>query len=249
MHRPKPMVEIGGRPILWHIMKIYEAAGVREFVIALGYRGEMIKEYFLDFARFNSDLSVDLATGDVTVHAPEQTPWVVHLVDTGPNTMTGGRLLRLRPWLERSGPFHFTYGDGVADIDVAALMRFHVGHGRRATVTTVRPPARFGDLGLAGDRVTGFHEKSDDGRTWINGGFFVLEPDVFTQIDGDDSVWEHEPVERLVAAGELMAYRHDGFWSCMDTLKERRMLEEMWSSGEAPWRVWGDQRHDARPGR
>lgn len=249
VYRPKPMVEIGGKPILWHIMKIYEAAGVREFVIALGYRGEVIKDYFLDFHALNSDLSVDLATGAVTVHAREKAAWLVHLVDTGSSTMTGGRLLRLRPWLEASGAFHFTYGDGVADIDVNELWRFHQAHGRRATVTTVRPPARFGDLGFAGDRVTGFHEKSDHGRTWINGGFFVLEPEVFDVIEGDESVWEQGPVEHLVAAGELMAFRHHGFWSCMDTIKERRMLEELWSSRTAPWRIWSDGEVDGVAGR
>jgi glucose-1-phosphate cytidylyltransferase len=238
--RPKPMVEIGGRPILWHIMKIFEANGVTEFIVALGYKGEDIKDYFLHYHARNSDLTVDLDSGAVTLHHRERTRWKVHLVDTGLNTMTGGRLLRLREWLTPGETFFFTYGDGLADIDLQDLLRFHRAHGRLATVTTVRPPSRFGSLAFdEAARVTDFYEKSTEGATWINGGFFALEPAALDYVDGDDTVWEKAPVERLAVAGQLMGYKHAGFWSCMDTLKEKQMLEAEWSSGRAPWRIWG----------
>jgi len=246
--RPKPMVEIGGKPILWHIMKIYAQGGVKEFVIALGYKGEVIKDYFLNFYAIHNDISVDLASGVSTIHDGNQPDWKVHLVDTGQSTMTGGRLRRLRPWLEDDEDFFFTYGDGVADIDVAELARFHRAHGRRATVTTVRPPARFGNLTFANDAVTNFHEKPEEGEGWINGGFFVLNRSAIDTIDGDQTVWEREPVDRLVSSGDLVGYRHFGFWSCMDTLKEKQMLDEMWESGKAPWKIWGDERAKASVG-
>jgi glucose-1-phosphate cytidylyltransferase len=224
--KPKPLVEIGGKPILWHIMNIYACHGVDEFIIALGYKGEVIKEYFLNFFAINNDISIDLASGDTVIHQGNQPSWKVHLVDTGLHTMTGGRLARLRDWLGKDETFMFTYGDGVADVDLRAALEFHKSHGRLATVTTVRAPARFGRISVAGDSVTTFHEKSEAGEGWINGGFFVLEPGVLDYIDGDATVWERDPVEKLARAGELVGYRHQGFWSCMDTLKEKNILEE-----------------------
>lgn len=245
--RPKPMVEIGGKPILWHIMKILSSHGVKEFIVALGYKGESIKEYFLNFYAINNDISVDLATGDTRIHDGNQPDWKVHLVDTGLDTMTGGRLRRLRRWLDPGETFLFTYGDGVADIDVGALVDFHRGHGGLATVTTVRPPARFGNLAFEGERVTSFYEKPELGEGWINGGYFVLNERVIDCIDGDHTVWEREPIERLVAGGELKGYRHTGFWSCMDTLKEKTMLDTLWRQGEAPWRIWGRPERSEAP--
>lgn len=238
--RPKPMVEIGGRPILWHIMKIFEAGGVTEFIVALGYKGEVIKQYFLDFYAIHNDISIDLASGRTTIHDGNQPNWKVHLVDTGLATQTGGRLRRLRSWLQDDDDFLFTYGDGVADIDIRKLVAYHRAHGRKATVTTVRPPARFGNLTFEGDTVTNFHEKPEEGEGWINGGYFVLNRAAIDVIDDDASIWEREPVERLVASGDLVGYRHFGFWSCMDTLKEKNLLEDMWSTGKAPWKIWED---------
>jgi glucose-1-phosphate cytidylyltransferase len=239
--KPKPMVEIGGKPILWHIMNIYGAAGLNEFVIALGYRGEVIKEYFLNFYALNNNLTLDLAAGRTTIHDGNQPPWIVHLVDTGQATQTGGRVKRLAPWLRDEQTFALTYGDGVADVDIARLLRFHRAHGRLATVTTVRPPARFGGIVFDGNAVSEFTEKPQAGEGWINGGFFVLERGVFDYIEGDGTLWEHEPLERLAQDGQLMAFRHDGFWQPMDTLRERKLLEDLWASGRAPWKVWGKQ--------
>ncbi|MGI9627527.1 MAG: glucose-1-phosphate cytidylyltransferase [Longimicrobiales bacterium] len=236
--KPKPMVEIGGKPILWHIMNIYAAQGVDEFIIALGYKAEVIKEYFLNFYAINNDISVDLASGETTIHEGNQPAWKVHLVDTGLHTMTGGRLGRLRHWLEKDETFMFTYGDGVADVDLEAALKFHRAHGKLATVTTVRAPARFGRIAFEEDNVTTFHEKAEAGEGWINGGFFILEPGVLDYIDGDKTVWEREPVENLARAGELLGYRHRGFWSCMDTLKEKELLEGLWNGPKAPWRMW-----------
>jgi glucose-1-phosphate cytidylyltransferase len=236
--RPKPMVEIGGRPILWHIMNIYGARGVQEFIIALGYRAEVIKQYFLNFCANNCDLSIDIGSGKTTVHDGALPDWRVHLVDTGLYTQTGGRLKRLRPWLEADDVFMFTYGDGVADVDVAGLLAFHRSHGKLATVTTVRSPERFGRLAFEGDRVLDFYEKPETGEGWINGGFFVLSPRVIDYIAGDDTPWERDPIQRLAQNGQLMGYRHHGFWSCMDTLKEKNLLEDLWISGNAPWKVW-----------
>jgi glucose-1-phosphate cytidylyltransferase len=235
--RPKPMVEIGEKPVLWHIMRIYAAHGVTEFVIALGYKAEMIKNYFLNFCTSNSDISIDLASGRTTVHDNNRPPWTVHLVDTGLRTQTGGRLKRLRNWLENDGTFCFTYGDGVADIDIKALLRFHESHGKLATVTTVRSPERFGRILFEGDRVAEFFEKPETGEGWINGGFFVLDIGAIDCVEGDDTIWERDSVEKLALAGQLMGYRHDGFWSCMDTLKEKNYLEALWQSGNAPWEV------------
>lgn len=237
--RPKPMVEIGGKPILWHIMNIFSAYGVREFVIALGYKAEVIKEYFLNFYALNNNISLDLASGKTTVHDGNQPPWQVHLVDTGLHTQTGGRLKRVEPWLNGDDTFMLTYGDGVANVDIQALLAFHRAHGRLATVTTVRPPARFGSIVCNGSSVVSeFVEKPQAGEGWINGGFFVLNRKVVEYIDGEDTLWERQPMERLARDGDLMAYRHDGFWQAMDTLREKKLLDDLWASGQAPWRVW-----------
>jgi len=236
--KPKPMVEIGGKPMLWHIMNIYAAAGFDEFVIALGYKGEAIKEYFLAFHALNSNLTVNLGSGEVTVLDGKRPDWTVHLVDTGANVMTGGRIKRLAERL-REKTFLLTYGDGVADLDVRKVVDFHRSHGKLCTVTAVHMPSRFGAFDLAEDsRVEKFREKSRADGDWINGGFFVCEPGVLELIDGDDTVWERDPLEKLAAAGELMAYRHEGFWFAMDSLREKNELEKMWGSGAAPWKVW-----------
>jgi glucose-1-phosphate cytidylyltransferase len=236
--RPKPMVEIGGKPILWHIMNIFAASNVTEFIIALGYKGEYIKEYFLNFYAFNNNISIDLATGKTLIHDGNQPKWKIHLVDTGLYTQTGGRLKRLRPWLDPDETFLFTYGDGVADLDLKALIQFHAAHGKLATVTTVRPPARFGRIAFRDNQVANFSEKSDASEGWINGGFFVLHPRAIDYIDDDQTIWEREPVERLAKDGQLMGFRHTGFWSCMDTLKEKNILEELWNTGQALWKIW-----------
>lgn len=236
--KPKPMVEIGGKPILWHIMNIYAKFGFDEFIVALGYKGENIKEYFLNFYAINNDLSIDLSTGQTTIHCGRQPRWKVHLVDTGLHTQTGGRLKRLRDWLKDEECFMFTYGDGVADIDLSKLVEFHHSHGKLATVSTVKTPARFGRIAFDQDRVENFYEKSEDAEGWINGGFFVLNPAVIDYIDGDDTPWERDPLVRLAQAGEIMGFRHYGFWSCMDTLREKTILEDLWSSGQAPWKLW-----------
>jgi glucose-1-phosphate cytidylyltransferase len=232
------MVEIGDKPILWHIMNIYAVHGITEFVVALGYKADLIKNYFLNFRTNSSDISVDLGTGNTTVYDQDRPHWTVHLVDTRLLTQTGGRLKRLRRWLEGDETFCFTYGDGVADIDIKALLRFHQSHGRLATVTTVRSPARFGRIVYEGDAVTEFFEKPEAGEGWINGGFFVLNAKAIDYVDGDETVWERDAVERLARDGQLMGYRHYGFWSCMDTVKEKNYLEELWQSGNAPWKIW-----------
>jgi glucose-1-phosphate cytidylyltransferase len=235
---PKPMVEIGGHPILWHIMSIYATQGFREFLVAVGYKGEIVKDYFLNFTARSSNVTVLLATGEVKVHEASRPDWTVHIVDTGPTTQTGGRIRRIAPWLDPGETFMLTYGDGVADVDLRALFAFHRKHGRLATVTAVRPPGRFGSLEIEGDRVRSFAEKPQAGEGWINGGFFVLEPGALETIAGDGTFWELEPLETLAARGELMAYRHEGFWQPMDTLRDKRYLEELWQSGKAPWKVW-----------
>jgi glucose-1-phosphate cytidylyltransferase len=233
--RPKPMVEIGGKPMLWHIMNIYALHGVREFIVALGYKGEVIKEYFLNFYALNNDITVDLSSGNTSVHDGRQPNWTVHLVDTGQGTDTGGRILRLRKWIEPDENFLLTYGDGLGNVDIRALIEFHQAHGRHATVTTVRPPARFGGVRFDGDRISEFTEKPQTGEGWINGGFFALNTAVFDYISGDRIIWEREPLERLAADGQLMAFRHEGFWQPMDTLREKRLLEELWETGSPPW--------------
>ena len=236
--RPKPMVEIGGRPILWHIMNIYAAHGFDEFIVALGYKGDIVKQYFLNFFATNNDITVDLRTGTTTVHDGRQPNWRVHLVDTGAQTMTGGRIKRLQHWLGDDETFMLTYGDGVADVNIADLVAFHESHGKLATVTTVRPPARFGEIKFDHNRVDAFSEKPQTSEGWINGGFFVLNSKTLDYVSGDDTIWERGPLERLAAEGELMAFKHDGFWQAMDTLREKQLLEELWRSGRAPWRVW-----------
>jgi glucose-1-phosphate cytidylyltransferase len=218
-------------------MNIYSAYGLREFVIALGYKAEVIKTFFLDYFRLRNSFTVRLAGGEVQVHAQRQEDWTVHLIDTGIDTAVGGRIKRLAEWVE-DGTFALTYGDGVGSIDVAALLAFHRRHGKLATVTAVRPPARFGALSLEGDMVARFLEKPQAGEGWINGGFFVLEPGVLDYIDGDATSWEAESLERLAADGQLAAYRHDGFWQCMDTLRDVRSLNALWDRGDAPWAVW-----------
>ena len=235
---PKPLVEIGGKPILWHIMGIYSAYRMREFIIALGYKGELVKEYFLKFFAINNDISIDLATGETTVHGGRQPNWKIHLIDTGLHTLTGGRIKRLERWLADDDTFMLTYGDGVADIDIDALLAFHRSHGRLATVTVVSPPARFGSVHCNGDQVTEFSEKPPSDGALINGGFFVLNRGVIEYIAGDATSWERDPLERLAREGELMAYRHAGFWQPMDTLRDKQFLEKVWGSGQAPWKVW-----------
>jgi glucose-1-phosphate cytidylyltransferase len=236
--RPKPMVEIGGRPILWHIMKIYEANGINEFVIALGYKSEVIKEYFLNFYAINNDLTIDLSNNTTTIRDGNQPKWKVHLVDTGLNTQTGGRLGRLRDWIGSDEEFCLTYGDGVSNVDVRQSLEFHRQHGKLATVTTVRPPARFGGIVFDGHRVAEFTEKPQTGEGWINGGFFILNGKVLEYLDGDETIWERSPLERLAQDGQLMAYKHEGFWQPMDTIREKTLLEDLWASGHAPWKVW-----------
>lgn len=235
--KPKPMVEIGGKPILWHIMNIYAHHGCEEFVLALGYKGELIKEYFLNFYALNNDLTVELTSGKSKVHVRNQVQWRIHLVDTGPMTQTGGRIRRLQE-LVGDRTFMLTYGDGLADVDIRGLLAFHRAHGRLATVTAVRPPSRFGTLVLRGNDVDKVVEKSQIGEGWINGGFFVLEPEVFDYLGADGCVWEREPMERLANDGQLMAFQHEGFWQPMDTLREKQILETIWNSGTAPWKVW-----------
>jgi glucose-1-phosphate cytidylyltransferase len=234
--RPKPMVEIGDRPILWHVMSIFDAHGYKEFVIACGYKGEVIKQYFNDFFHHHSDWSVDLRSGERNVSRQNTPDWRVHLIDTGAETMTGGRLLPLKPLLS-DGTFIVTYGDGLGDIDVTALVAFHRSHGKLATVTAVHPPARFGALDLDGDRVATFSEKPQTNVGWINGGFLVFEPGVFDFVTGPESSLERDVLEALAARDELMAFRHHGFFQPMDTLREKRLLEELWQSGRAPWVV------------
>lgn len=235
--RPKPMVEIGHQPILWHIMKRFAGFGFKDFVVALGYKGDVIKDYFVNYGhRYAHNLSVSLASGDVTVHRGIGEDWRVQLVETGAGTETGGRIKRLNPWLGEQ-TFMMTYGDAVASIDLDALLAFHRAHGKLATVTAVRPSARFGGLTFDGDRVQRFTEKPQIGEGWVNGGFFVLEPGVADYIDGDDVPFEREPLERLAKAGQLMAYRHEGFWQCVDTLRELQLLRKLWSDNAAPWKL------------
>lgn len=236
--RPKPMVEIGGHPILWHILQIYAGQGFRDFVLALGYKGECIKDFFLSYRARASDLTVDLATGKAVYDDPPAEDWKVRMIDTGPDSLTGGRVHRLERTLRKEGTFFLTYGDGVADVDLKKLLSFHKSHGKIATVTAVRPPARFGNIVCDGDRVAEFKEKPQTGEGWINGGFFVLEPSFFDYLEGDATVLEGRPMERLAAEGNLMAFKHEGFWQMMDTLRDKERLEEYWAGGEAPWKVW-----------
>lgn len=236
--RPKPLIEIGGRPVLWHIMKIYAHHGINDFIICCGYKGYLIKEYFANYFLHMSDVTFDMSNNAMEVHQHKAEPWRVTLVDTGETTMTGGRLKRVAGFLAGEEAFCFTYGDGVANIDIAAEIRFHQGHGKLATVAAVRPPGRYGALQMNGQYVTGFAEKPRGDGGLINGGFFVLSPRCIELIASDASPWEGEPLGQLAAQGELMAFDHDGFWQPMDTLRDKTHLEELWASGKAPWKIW-----------
>lgn len=237
--KPKPMVEIGGKPMLWHIMNIYGHYGFNEFILALGYKGETIKEYFINYYNLQSDLTVSLKTGGIVAPKKCHRDWVVHLVDTGMNCMTGGRLHRMKDKIGKE-TFMLTYGDCVSDIDIKKLLEFHKSHGKIATVTAVRPAARFGGLRFDGNTVVEFKEKPQTGEGWINGGFFVFEATVFDYLHGDDTILERTPLENLAKDGQLMAYKHEGFWQCMDTIRDKQLLEELWGSGKAPWKAWND---------
>ena len=236
--KPKPMIEIGGRPILWHIMKMYSAHGIDDFVICCGYKGYLIKEYFANYFLHMSDVTFDMRDNRMHVHQRKAEPWQVTLVDTGEETMTGGRLKRVAEHLQGEQAFCFTYGDGVADVDIGQLVRFHQQHGKRATITAVQPPGRYGALALDGHAVRGFKEKPKGDGGWINGGFFVLSPACIELIESDATSWENEPLNALASQGELMAFEHAGFWQPMDTLRERNLLEQLWASGKAPWKMW-----------
>lgn len=236
--RPKPMVEIGGKPILWHIMKIYSSHGINDFVICCGYKGYIIKEYFLNYMSHVSDLTIDLARNETTYSNRRAEPWRITLVDTGEATMTGGRLRRVADHVRNEEAFCFTYGDGVADVDITASIAFHKAHGKAATITAVKPAGRYGALKTTGDQVMGFAEKPRGDGGMINGGFFVLNPSVISEIADDATTWEAAPLETLAAKGELLAFAHDGFWQPMDTMREKQQLEELWATGRAPWRTW-----------
>jgi glucose-1-phosphate cytidylyltransferase len=234
--RPKPMVELGGKPVLWHIMKTYSHYGLNDFVICLGYKGYVIKEYFANYFMHMSDITINLANNELKVHQSMSEPWTVTLVDTGETTMTGGRLKRVRQHID--GTFCFTYGDGLSDVNITDLLAFHREQGTTATLTAVQPPGRFGVIDFREEKISAFQEKPSGQGGWINGGFFVLEPEVIDTIEGDATVWEREPLEHLARAGQLSAYKHDGFWQPMDTLRDRTYLESLWASGQAPWKVW-----------
>lgn len=236
--RPKPMIEIGGRPILWHIMKGYSAHGINEFIICCGYKGYLIKEYFANYFLHMSDVTFDMASNKMEVHQRYAEPWRVTLVDTGENTLTGGRLKRVAEYVQDEEAFCFTYGDGVTNVDISALTAFHRQHGKLATVTAVQPPGRYGSLDMDDGLVRGFVEKPKGEGGWINGGFFVLSPKVLDGIDGDETSWEEGPLDELAAAGQLMAFEHHGFWQPMDTLRDKNNLESLWQSGRAPWKIW-----------
>lgn len=236
--RPKPMVEVGGLPILWHILKIYSAHGINDFVICCGYKGYMIKEYFSNYFLHTSDVTFDMANNSMEVHQRKAEPWRVTLVDTGPDTLTGGRLKRVEPYLRGHGSFCFTYGDGVSDVDIKSLIEFHRKQQCWATLTAVQPPGRFGSLGLERGRVLAFQEKPEGDGAWINGGFFVLEPEVLDCIEGDNSIWEKDCLPKIAAIDQLNAFEHHGFWQPMDTLRDKQFLDELWKTKRAPWRTW-----------
>jgi glucose-1-phosphate cytidylyltransferase len=236
--KPKPMIEIGGMPIIWHIMKIYSHYGIDEFVICLGYKGYVIKEYFQNYFLHMSNVTFDMKTNKMEVHNASAEPWRVTLTDTGLSTQTGGRIKRILPYLGDDREFCFSYGDGVGNVDIKAVIELHRREGRLATVTATQPPGRFGAVNFDGHRVTGFQEKPVGDGGWINGGFFVLSPEIGKYIEGDSTLWEHEPLKNLAADGQLSVYRHEGFWQPMDTLRDKQHLEALWSSGKAPWKVW-----------
>jgi glucose-1-phosphate cytidylyltransferase len=235
--KPKPMVEIGGKPILWHIMNIYASFGYKEFIIALGYKGEIIKDYFINYHYRSRNLTVQLSSGDISIHSNKGEDWTIHLLDTGTETQTGGRIKQIVNFIGDE-TFMLTYGDGVSNVNIPRLLDFHKLHGKLATLTAVRPPARFGQMLFENDLVRTFEEKPQIGEGWINGGFFVLEPQVADFIDGDHTVWERDPLEQLSLEGQLMAYRHEKFWQCMDTLRDVSQLERMWQEGNSPWKIW-----------
>ncbi|OGT78948.1 MAG: glucose-1-phosphate cytidylyltransferase [Gammaproteobacteria bacterium RIFCSPLOWO2_02_FULL_56_15] len=237
--KPKPLVEIGGRPILWHIMKIYSAHNINDFIICLGYKGYMIKEYFANYVLHMSDVTIDIANNNLSVHQNNAEPWRVTLVDTGESSLTGGRLRRVQPYIGTED-FCFTYGDGVGDVNISRVIDFHKSHGRLATLTATQPPGRFGALTISEKLVVGFNEKPRGDGGWVNAGFFVLSPKVVNYIDGDDVMWEQEPLARLAKEKQLAAYRHEGFWQPVDTMRDKVVLEKLWASGDAPWRVWDD---------
>jgi glucose-1-phosphate cytidylyltransferase len=236
--KPKPMIEIGGKPILWHLMKIYSSYGINDFIVCCGYRGYIIKEYFANYFLHMSDVTFDMKNNRMEVHQQNAEPWTVTLVDTGEDTQTGGRLKRVTSYLKNEKAFCFTYGDGLANVDIAELIKFHEKHGKLATVTAVQPPGRYGALNRDNDLVTGFVEKPKGDGGWINGGFFVLSPKCIDYIDSDDTAWEQKPLKDIALKGELMAYEHKNFWQPMDTLREKNLLEELWESGNAPWKTW-----------
>lgn len=235
--KPKPMVEIGGYPILWHIMKLYSHYGFKEFFVALGYKGEMIKKFFVDYCNLNGNMKIDFSTGRTEIGKRESEDWILHLIETGKTSMTGGRVGRLREYLS-DAPFMVTYGDGVSDINLRELLEFHKAHGKLATVTAVHPPARYGELLIKNDFSTEFIEKPQTHEGWINGGFIIFEPEVLNYFKDDSSIMEKDALERLAAENQLMAYRHGGFWQCMDTLRDKKMLESLWDEGDPPWKVW-----------
>ena len=237
IHKPKPMVEVGGRPILWHVMKIYSHYGVNEFIICAGYRGYLIKEYFANYFVHTSDVTFDLQSNQIEVHKKGAENWKVTVIDTGTNSMTGGRLKRIRDYLDDE-PFFFTYGDGVGNVDVKASLDLHNSSKRKATMTAVQPPGRFGALQIEGDKITSFQEKPEGDGSWINGGFFVLNPSVIDYIESDSTTWERSPLENLAKDGELSVYKHKGFWSPMDTMRDKIMLNELWEENKAPWKLW-----------
>jgi len=235
--KPKPMVEVGGKPILWHIMKIYAAYGFKEFVIALGYKGEIIKDYFINYHYRARNITVELSSGNLTTHNGESEDWIVHLLDTGPDTQTGGRVKRVTEFIGDE-PFMLTYGDGVANINIPALLEFHKTQGKLVTLTAVRPAARFGQMVIEGGRVVEFKEKPQIGEGWINGGFFVLQPEIRDYIRDDQVAWEREPLERLASEGQLVAYQHNDFWHSMDTLRDVQLMDKLWAEGNPPWKIW-----------
>ena len=236
--KPKPMIEIGGKPILWHIMKMYGQHGISDFIICCGYKGYLIKEYFANYFLHMSDVTFDMSANEMMIHKRFAEPWKVTLIDTGETTMTGGRLRRIKQYVEHETAFCFTYGDGVSDVDISALISFHQKHRKLATVTAVQPPGRFGAIAMDHSVVRGFVEKPKGDSSWINGGFFVLSPACIDYVEGDDTPWEGSPLNAIATGGELQAYRHDGFWQPMDTLRDRTYLEDLWSTGKAPWKTW-----------
>jgi glucose-1-phosphate cytidylyltransferase len=236
--KPKPMIEIGGKPVLWHLMKIYSSHGINDFIVCCGYKGYVIKEYFANYFLHMSDITFDMSNNKMKVHQQNAEPWTVTLVDTGEDTQTGGRLKRVASYLKDEKAFCFTYGDGLSNVDITKLIQFHQKHDKLATITAVQPPGRYGALNLKGDLVTGFFEKPKGDGGWINGGFFVLSPKCIDYIDSDDMAWELDPLYSIASQGDLMAYEHEGFWQAMDTLREKNLLEELWDTGQAPWKIW-----------